>query len=238
LGWFNICNFDLTNLNIEQFAYEEIFYNIPENVVICIDESINDNYIIISQIRNISCYVIDCSNDWKSKQKKLINNTNECIESCENSLQYKYEYNGKCFENCTNGFLYDDENNKMNKCKCELNKCALCPQVALSNNLCTKCNDNYYQKEDDPTNLGEYINCFKDPEGYYLENNLYKKCYYTCKLCDKGGNDINHNCIECNENFLLGIKENDYFNCYKNCSYYHYFDNNNTLFLEINLPLD
>ena len=235
LEYINLNNFDLTNLNIEQFAYEEIFYNIPENVVICIDESITDNYIIISQIKNISCYVIDCSNDWKSKQKKLIDNTNECIDNCENSARYKYEYNGKCFNNCINGFLFDDENNKMNKCKCELNKCDLCPQVALSNNLCTKCNDNYYQKEDDPTNLGEYINCFKDPEGYYLENNLYKKCYYTCKLCDKGGNDINHNCIECNENFLLGIKKNDYFNCYKNCSYYHYFDNNNNLFCTVNL---
>ena len=94
----------------------------------------------------------------------------------------------------------------MNKCKCELNKCALCPQVALSNNLCIKCNDNYYQKENVPTDLGEYINCYKEPEGYYLENNLYKKCYYTCKLCDKGGNDFIHHCIECGENFLLGIK--------------------------------
>ena len=36
-----------------------------------------------------------------------------------------------------------------------------------------------------------------------------------------------HNCTQCNENFPLGIKKNDYFNCYENCSYYYYFDNEN-----------
>ena len=74
------------------------------------------------------------------KSKKIINNTNECAESCCN----RYEYNGKCYDNCQKEFLYDDKNNSLNICKCELEKCLLCPQVALNNNLCTKCNINYY----------------------------------------------------------------------------------------------
>ena len=41
------------------------------------------------------------------------------------------------------------------------------------------CNDNFYKIENDPFNIGEYINCYKEPKGYYLDKNelLYKKCY-------------------------------------------------------------
>ena len=105
----------------------------------------------------------------------------------------------------------------MYKCKCELDKCLECPNVALNKKLCTKCNINYFPKENDPMNMGEYINCYKDPEGYYLGNNLYRKCYYTCKTCNISGNNISHNCIECNANYTIEIKYNNYFNCYNNC---------------------
>ena len=56
------------------------------------------------------------------------------------------------------------------------------PPVALEKNLCSKCNINYYPKENDPLNIGEYINCYKNPDGYYLDMNdsLYKKCYSSC----------------------------------------------------------
>ena len=105
-------------------------------------------------------------------KKRIINNTNECIDSCENSTQYIYEYNGKCYENCPNGYLYDNNNNKLNKCKCELDQCLTCPNAALNKGLCTKCNDNYYSKENDPLNLGEYINCYSRPEENQKEEEI------------------------------------------------------------------
>ena len=110
------------------------------------------------------------------KQKKLIYNTNQCIDSCDNSSQYPYENNGKCYDYCINGYAYDENNNQMNKCKCELEQCLLCSNIALKKNLCTKCNINYYPKENDPLNIGEYINCYKEPEGYYLDNDIYRQC--------------------------------------------------------------
>ena len=137
----------------------KIFVGVPENIVICIDEN-NIKNKILPQILNITCHTISCLNDWKSKQKKIINNTNECIESCENSNQYKYEYNGKCYKTCSNRFLYDENNNHLNKCKCKLDQCLACSNVAINRGLCTKCNINYYSKENDPSNLGEYINCY------------------------------------------------------------------------------
>ena len=226
LEYINIKNFGENKLGSSEDDYSGMFHNIPKNVVICINKG-NGNEKILDQIQKLECYVIDCSDDWKSKQKKVILKTSECIESCDNSTQYIYEYNGKCYDDCEKGFLYDNNNNTMNKCKCQLEQCLLCPQVALNKGLCLKCNTNYYQKENDSLNLGEYVNCYKEPEGYYLDKDyhLYKKCFYTCKKCDKEGNHINHSCIECNDNFSFKIKNKNYINCYKNCSDNLYFDN-------------
>ena len=75
----------------------------------------------------------------------------------------------------------------------------------------------------------DYLDCYKNPKGYYLDKNetKYKKCFYTCETCEIKGNYLNHNCIACNNNLLLGIrlKNNNYMNCY-DCNYYYYFDNN------------
>ena len=46
--------------------------------------------------------------------------------------------------------------------------------MTLNKNLCTECNVNYYPKENDSLNIGEYINCYREPEGYYLNIDLYK----------------------------------------------------------------
>ena len=208
---FNSCT-NLEYINIYNFnEYELIettgmFNNVPENIVICLNENTTCKY-ILPEIRKKKCYIIDCSNDWKSKQKKIIYNTNQCLNSC--SQINLYEYNGKCYENCLNGVLYDDNYNISNKCKCELDKCLTCPIVALYYNLCEKCNINYYPKENDPSNLGDYINCYnQSEEGYYLDYNynLYKKCYHTCKICNISGNNLTHNCIECKDNFLIREK--------------------------------
>ena len=229
LEYINLKNFNESKLNY----YNNMFSNVLENIVICLNETATKEK-IIPQIKNINCYTIDCSNNWKLKQKKLININKQCIESCDNSAQYKYEFNGNCYENCQGGFLYDDNFNALNKCKCELNKCLECPNVALSKNLCTKCNTNYYPKENDPLNLGEYVNCYYQLEGYYLDEGIYKKCYNTCKICNKAGNNLSHNCIKCNDDFIFGIEANNYFNCYQNCKYYYYIDNENNSICTLN----
>ena len=219
LEYINMKNFEENDKITE---YNNMFGNVPENVVICINESITKEK-IFPQIKAKKCHVIDCTEDWESKQKKIVNDNAACIESCNNSSPYQFEYNGKCYENCINGYL-DNDNNIINKCKCDIDKCLLCKN-AVTNKKCTKCDTNYYPIENDELNLGGVINCFKEPEGYYLDNNLYKKCYYTCKTCNIEGNDINHNCIKCNNDFPFGISKNNNFNCYQNCEYNYYFDN-------------
>ena len=204
----------LEYINLKNFVLEsyptDSLYNTPENIVICI----NDQYNTFINNLNSACLIIDCSDDWKLNQKKIIDKNGTCIDSCIKDYTYKFEYNGKCYQNCKDGFFTDD-NNITNKCKCELEQCSLCPPVALEKNLCSKCNINYYPKEDDPLNIGEYINCYRNPEGYYLDKNdsVYKKCYSSCETCDKKGDYLINNNIE-----------NNYTNCYEKCDYYHFFD--------------
>ena len=217
LEYINMLNFNESSLSSESNYYSNIFNNVPNNIVLCINK-INIPTKIYEQISAITCRREDCSDDWKLHQKKIIEGTEQCFNNCPN--KNPYEYNGQCVSQCPNE-NYNDDNN-ITKCKCELEKCLTCPKVALINKLCTKCNDNYYQMEN--------FNCYNEiPTGYYLDRNdsLYKKCYYTCESCEIKGNDEFHNCLNCNNEFNFEIKINNYINCYVNCSYYYYFNNNN-----------
>ena len=49
--------------------------------------------------------------------------------------------------------------------------------------LCISCNEGYYPKIDDIPNNNSFIDCYKNPDGYYLENNIYKPCYPSCNRC-------------------------------------------------------
>ena len=220
LEYINLISFD----KINDFN-KDFFINVPDNVVVCINEQ---NTQILSEIQGKACYRIDCSEDWKSRQRKIIKGTNECLDDCESDS--KYEYNGKCYGDCSSGFILGEDNVATNTCKCELEKCLSCPNVALNFGLCTKCNKNYYPIENDPLNIGEYINCYNETHiGYYLDetDSVFKKCYDTCEACELNGDSKTHNCLTCHEDFPYVIEVNQYFNCFETCNKYFYYDSNN-----------
>ena len=67
LNYINLQNFneiELTNSS----RFKNMFYGIPDNFVICINEN-NTKYKIFPQITEKACYTLDCSNDWKLRQK-------------------------------------------------------------------------------------------------------------------------------------------------------------------------
>ena len=210
---------NLEYINMRQFSQEKcpktenMFRNVSDNIVVYIDK--DKNY-FVNELNKVKCSKIDSSSNWKLYQLKVNNTDGNCINNCTGDVEY--EDKGRCYRNCTNGYIIIENNKKI--CKCELEKCQLCPPVALQKKLCSICNTGYYPKENDPLNIGEYINCYKDPVGYYFDETikLYKECYYTCEKCDIKGDEINHNCLACNPKYSI-IKytvDDNYFNCYSN----------------------
>ena len=126
-------------------------------------------------------------------------------------------------ENCANDYFIDENNTKICKCLID-NTCYFCNKL----NKSLSCNEGYFMKyNNDIINNNEPI-CYKDPEGYYLEDNLYNPCYSICKFCTNEGNENNHKCSYCIEGYSF---KNDFTtqngNCYENCQYNYYYDSNN-----------
>ena len=214
-------NFKNFNENINLHA-NTIFENVPENLLVCLN---NNSRIILEKLEEMSCYSLDCSDNWEIEQKKLVNINGLCSDISGNDISFKYEYKGRYYKQCSNGNLINSE---IQSCQCDNEKCLTCPNEPLKENLCLECNNNYYPIENDNyTHIEGYVKCYKDPIGYYLDKNesLYKKCYYTCKECDQFGNNIIHNCLICDDNYPYNISKNNYSNCYENSSYY--IDENN-----------
>ena len=82
--------------------------------------------------------------------------------------------------------------------------------------ICTQCGNNYALKINDNNNNGTHVYCYQVSDGYYINNdNMFiMPCYTTCLTCDKGGNDLEHNCIKCNDNYTFFKKIRNYMNCY------------------------
>ena len=105
---FNGCkNLEYINLNnsIEKNNLNtlNLFDLNPINIVVC--TNIN-NTKIIESLKKLKCYLIDCSDDWKKKQKKIIFGTEECLTSCNETKNNKYEHENICYETCPNGTYY------------------------------------------------------------------------------------------------------------------------------------
>ena len=63
------------------------------------------------------------------------------------------------------------------------------------------------------------ISCYETSDGYFLDLNELnpspKPCYLTCKLCNREGNESNHNCLICNKNYsIFESIYGEYKNCY------------------------
>ena len=184
--------------------------------------TINSNHIIcthspnlISIIKDISA-VLNCTNNYCINQIE----DDDCFSS-----NYKYHYNNIFYENCPNG-TYNDSF----ECIDCNEKCSLCSKESSQQNLCLLCNisNKYYEKYNNTDSHNPlFKDCFKSP--FYLDSSdlLYKQCYYSCASCDKKGNEENHYCIECNNEYKFQLKLGNYSNCYSECPNYYYIEKNN-----------
>ena len=144
------------------------------------------------------------------------------IKECENILRNYYNIPSEKYlyiliiniekENMNN-IKYEYEVyyplNGINLEKLDLNLCpnpefkiAKCSNYSLGsilNELCISCKEGFYPIYNDQLNKNSFIKCYKDPEGYYLNESIwkYKPCYLSCQTCDGDGNELFHNCLKC-----------------------------------------
>ena len=149
-------------------------------------------------------------------------NITNCYYTC-NDYYYFNKYNEfQCEQTCPEEY---------NKSIIPLKKCVSeCKQdddykYEFNYNCYKKCPNKTYLIE----NNEDYLCLNQTPIGYYFdsENEIYKKCYKSCKECNKGGNEINHNCITCKTDYTFYPYLRNVSNCYKNCEFYHYFNESN-----------
>ena len=175
-------------------------------------------------ISGISTYVKYCIDDSSTQNSLTISSSkNDCSDTCFKANIRIDIVNNKCIEDlCLNieyKYIYKDE--------CYIS----CPD----NTHELSCQDG----ETNCVNEDNKILCYDtNPEGYYLDtaNNIYKKCYSSCKSCTGEGTLLNNNCKECIDNYIF-LNENNYkTNCYQKCNDYYYFDGTNNFHCDTSCP--
>ena len=207
----------LITLNLANFSTEKITYYPNDmfsgchnlkyiNLKIINESDIKKYDFIINQVPNTNVTV--CVN--KNEKENII-------------IPYKDK---KYYHiNCLN-----DDNSKLEEInECKINNCLSCPPFDVNNDSCKNWISNFYKVENDPLNSDNHINYYFKPRGYYfdIKNSFYKQCYYSCEICSINGNSTNHNCIKCKVNFPFEININNYKNCYEQCNFKYFFDEEN-----------
>ena len=160
-----------------------------------------------------------CHENCLTRNSTPIEDNNNCLTCKETN---KYFDLGNCRKNCTNGYFLHEEQKLI--CKCTNNiGCYFCEK----NNKCFSCNteEGFYQKIDEEK-IDEFVNCYKDPEGYFLLNNKYYPCFSGCKNSSLQLNENDNKCIECKEGYEFKTDFEDDKNCYQKCEFNYYFDEN------------
>ena len=177
LSYINLFSFNDKSLNL----ITNLFVRIADNSVICINnisKESNKNK-IREELSKLKCPIIDCSNNWKEKRKRIIYYNGTCIDNCQNDKINKYEYEYYCYDSCPKGthslksnqYLCEKNQDKCNQkfpyINLEDNSCAeFCSSEDFFNEKCILNNHTIEQKDIHVKNI------IKDIQNNLINNNL------------------------------------------------------------------
>ena len=143
--------------------------------------------------------------------------------------EYNYITNTQYIE------LYETQKSDkiINSCQ-NLEKCDLCDENSVIQNLCITCNNikGYYYLNENSLNEQEqgnrYIDCVNNetkPNNFYFneENEDYRPCYETCETCEIGGDYDNNNCKTCRKSYIFKPDITSTTNCVIKCQFYYFY---------------
>ena len=164
-------------------------------------EGENTAYPIFSDfcpLKVVNCYksCFSCNEDIEGTDE-----FHQCSECKSDYYKYLLNLNDdtiyfNCYKNDDSKILehyfLDSKDNRFYECD---KSCKTCK----NNKTCDECNNLYYKKKDNLTDL-----CYDaTPDGYYFDTNIsmYMRCYKTCSSCFGGGDEEHNKCFECQTGF-------------------------------------
>ena len=183
LQYINISNYIGKNTSDDDFLLKDV----SENITYCFNSG-NEISELLEQLKNKKCSINYCSNDWRTKKRKIIKEKDLCVFDCSIDNQYKYEFRKECYQDCPEGTYLSIENNKcVIICEeaqpFEINENCVpnCSTQDFFNNICTINNQNINVKENMVNRISNEITdgsldellskVNKDKKDYFVKNN-------------------------------------------------------------------
>jgi hypothetical protein len=183
------------------------YYPKADNLTSCFTGNLDNYYLDANNIYQ------QCFTSCKSCKVKGDYTDNKC-DSCLDNYYPSVDNMTSCFKTPLD-LYYLDSNNIFQKC---YSLCRTCSKGGTdSDNQCATCIQDYYHKIDDTSN------CFTDPiDLYYLDKDIYRKCYPSCQSCNGAGTDSDHACSKCQANYYP--KKDNRTSCFTGNIDYYYLD--------------
>ena len=152
-GCNSLISLDLNNFYISNItSYENMLLGC-KNLIYCINETRSSEIIsLLSEYKN------NCPFFCYQKNKKIINDSLICIDNCNNSILYNFEYNEKCYNKCPEGSHISSDNDFLCEKECPVdlpyentqnNECIeKCGVIDILNNICKIKNSNNLKIKD------------------------------------------------------------------------------------------
>ena len=170
--------------------------------------------VVLADTKNCQVYINIYNNDLTIKTNKLIIQS-DCFENYFFTIYFNkenyYIVNDNTAQNKTN--LYTTKFNTFGARNLEDGnysgniKCRTSTSASSNYDLCTSCNTdaNYYPLR--IPKFPDFVECLQEtdaPTNVYFNDTIseFKLCYETCLTCDGDGDDINNNCLTCDNNHI------------------------------------
>ena len=183
-----------------------------------------DEFEIVSLLPNNKKYIMNFNSEFYLNYKKILEYNEE-----EQANFYWFDFNISKSEN--NNIRNLENDNFLGDPKCKTST----PESAVYK-LCTSCNedDNYYKAEFSNSTFNNlnssFVECYSNktkPKNFYFDSGegekKFKLCYFTCATCERGGNGLINNCLECDVNHIKKPGFPNTTNCVTDCLYSYYY---------------